>query len=159
MQAVAIAAIGLVSAAWIAGEALIQRTNPPRRYPGVVLSAEADPLLKRACFDCHSNETRYPWYSHLPLASLRIALHVRQGRAEFSFSEWDTAAKDDKMDTLEESVKAIRKGAMPPWDYRLLHPEARLTAADVAAIDQAVVVVRDAMVSGAADSHSNGGRR
>ena len=73
---VAAAGIGALVVAWIVGEALIQRTNPPQRHVGVILSPDADPLLKRACFDCHSNETRYPWYSYLPLASLRIALHV-----------------------------------------------------------------------------------
>lgn len=149
----------LIAGAWAAGEALIQRTNPPRRYPGVILSQETDPLLKRACFDCHSNETRYPAYSYLPLVSLRMAVHVREGRGEFNFSEWDTLARDDKIDTLEESVKEIRKGGMPPLDYRLMHPDSRLTPAEVRAIEQAVDVVKAAKVSGAADSHSSGGRR
>jgi hypothetical protein len=127
----------LVAVAWIAGEAMIRRANPPGRYAGVILSVAADPLLKRACFDCHSNETRYPAYAYLPIASLLLANNVREGRGELNFSEWNLAGKEDQADSIEESLEAIRGGSMPPWDYRLLHPQARLTAAEIAVIEKA----------------------
>lgn len=129
----AVAFIGV----WIAGEALISRTNPPGRHSGTILSPQADEVLRRACFDCHSNETRYPAYSYLPGVSLLMALHIREGRRELNFSDWDRLSPKARREALEESLEAIRKGSMPTWDYVLLHPQARLSGADVSLLDQA----------------------
>lgn len=130
------AALVVFVGVWIAGEVMINRVDPPERYSGVILSSEADPILRRACFDCHSNETEFPKYSYLPVVSLLLADHVNEGRSEFNFSEWGKAEKDDQKDTIEDSLIEAEDGDMPPWSYRLMHPEARLTAQDLAVLKQ-----------------------
>jgi hypothetical protein len=126
---------------WIAGEAFISRTNPPGRHSGTILSPHADEMLRRACFDCHSNETRYPAYSYLPGASLLMAMHIREGRRELNFSDWDRFTPKARREALEESLETIRKGSMPTWDYVLLHPQARLSNSDVVLVEQAASVL------------------
>ena len=132
----AIAVLSALVLAWIAGESLIQRTNPPERFAGMIISQEADAVLRRACFDCHSNETRYPWYSYLPVASLVLAQHVREGREELNFSRWAQMAPKRRAKAIKESLEEIREGSMPSWDYLLVHPEARLTPGDQAILQQ-----------------------
>lgn len=85
-------------------------------------------LAERACFDCHSNETVWPWYSYLfPMATL-IQRDVDRGRAVLNFSEWD-ASRFSKAKT-ETTVEVVSKNQMPLPYYILLHPEAELTNAE-----------------------------
>lgn len=78
-----------------------------------------------ACYDCHSNETRWPWYSYIAPFSWLIQNDVEEGRDELNFSTWDD---DGDSDDLYET---IIEGTMPPTRYRFLHPAARLTDAEV----------------------------
>jgi hypothetical protein len=97
--------------------------NPPvSREPAWSSIATRD-LAVIACFDCHSNETRWPWHSNVAPLSWRIQRHVDEGRAELNFSEWGIRDQES-----EEIVESVQEGAMPPWDYLLLHPEARFSA-------------------------------
>jgi hypothetical protein len=82
-------------------------------------------LAERACFDCHSNETHWPWYSHVAPVSWFVQSHVDEGREELNFSEWNRAFEE-----ADEAGKTVRDGEMPPRSYILLHPEARLTDAE-----------------------------
>ena len=66
----------------------VERSNPPARS-AVAAPSEVQALLRRACFDCHSNETVWPWYSHIAPVSLLIAGDVRRGRKEVNFSAWE----------------------------------------------------------------------
>jgi hypothetical protein len=86
-------------------------------------------LAVRACFDCHSNETRWPWYSHIAPVSWLVQHHVDEGRAELNFSEWNK-----KQGEAHEAAKEIEEGEMPPRYYTLTHPEARLSAAETQAL-------------------------
>jgi len=79
-------------------------------------------LAKRACFDCHSNETTWPWYSHVAPVSWLVQDHVDEGREHLNFSEFGKH-QDDAYEAAEE----VAEGEMPPWDYLLTHPEARLS--------------------------------
>jgi cytochrome c551/c552 len=88
-------------------------------------SAQTKELAQRACFDCHSNDTVWPWYSYVAPLSWRIASHVNDGRRHLNFSEWDRPNARS-----EEIIEQISSGRMPTWDYLLLHPEARLTQAE-----------------------------
>ncbi len=138
------AAIGLAAAlagVWVAGELMISRTNPAERYGGVILSPDADAVLQRACFDCHSNETRYPAYSYLPIASLLLASHVREGREAVNFSEWGRMTAEDKADSIEDSLEEIQRGYMPVDNYVWLHPEARLAAAHISLLEKTALRV------------------
>lgn len=90
--------------------------------------------LRRACFDCHSNETHWPWYSALPIASWLIEHDVREGRGQLNFSRWTRYSRFERADLLDKSCDKATERDMPLWHYRVLHREARLSEADVAAL-------------------------
>lgn len=87
-------------------------TNPPVRAEPAWDSPRTRELAARACFDCHSNETVWPWYSNLAPVSWLVQRDVKKGRRELNFSEWDKSQKEAR-----ESAKEVRKGKMPPWYY------------------------------------------
>jgi hypothetical protein len=91
-------------------------------------------LLRRACFDCHSEETRWPWYTQLPLASHLIERDVNEGRAQLNWSRWAEYNPFDRAGILDKACELASTKAMPPWRYRVLHSEAQLTSSEVAAL-------------------------
>ena len=99
------------------------RTNPPVESDVAWDSPRTHELFFRACADCHSHETRWPWYGRIAPASWLVANHVRTGRLDMNISV------PDEVD-VTEAVNQIRSGRMPPLDYRLMHPEARLNEAE-----------------------------
>ncbi len=82
-------------------------------------------LAVRACFDCHSNETRYPWYSHVAPVSWLVNKDIEGARGQVNFSEWDRVQRG-----AGEAMQVIEKGEMPLPIYVPLHPEARLSPED-----------------------------
>ena len=100
-------------------------TNPPARAEPPWDTPTTRALAVRACYDCHSDETVWPWYSHLAPASWLLQRDVDEGRRKLNFSEWDRPQKE-----AHESAKTVRKGEMPPWFYSLIQRDARLTAAE-----------------------------
>jgi hypothetical protein len=91
-------------------------------------SPQTENLARRACFDCHSNQTKWPWYASIAPVSWRIQNHVDEGREALNFSALDTTSERGA-DAAGEAAETVRKGEMPPVDYLLMHPEARLDAA------------------------------
>jgi mono/diheme cytochrome c family protein len=79
-------------------------------------------LAKRACFDCHSNETRWPGYSHVAPVSWTLQHDVNVGRSVLNFSEWN-----EPWELAPESGATVLRREMPPRSYRMMHPEARLS--------------------------------
>ncbi len=110
------------------------RTNPPHRHAGSVLSAASEAVLRESCFDCHSNETAYPWYARLPVANIVMGRHVRKGRGALNFSLWDAMGAGARREAIAESLESVREGEMPTWDYTLLHPAARVDAGELATL-------------------------
>ncbi len=100
-------------------------TNPPVAAEPHWDSTATRTLAQRACFDCHSNETRWPWYSNVAPVSWLLQHHVDEGRETLNFSEWQTPFRE-----AHEAGKTVRDESMPPQSYLLLHPEARLSAAE-----------------------------
>lgn len=88
-------------------------------------SARTRELAVRACFDCHSNETQWPWYSNVAPISWLVQSDVDEGRGELNFSEWNRSQDAD------EAAETVREGEMPPRSYLLTHPDARLTDAQL----------------------------
>lgn len=86
-----------------------ERINPPVRSEPAWDSPQTKTLAVRACYDCHSNETVWPWYSSIAPASWLIYRDVNNGRRELNFSEWRRRQKE-----AHESGKTVRKGSMPP---------------------------------------------
>ena len=99
--------------------------NPPVTSEPPWDSPATRTLAKRACFDCHSNETEWPAYANVAPASWLIQHDVVEGRAALNFSEWQRP-QDKAADAPEE----VAEGEMPPAGYRLVHAHARLSTAD-----------------------------
>ena len=120
------------------------RGNPPEvnnENPGDILLTEAIDgelaiTLRQACYDCHSMESRYPWYTYVTPVSWFVFGHVEKGRKELNFSEWSTMSQRRQLRKLEELVEEVGEGEMPLPSYTLIHGEARLTAAQRQAIGE-----------------------
>ena len=115
------------------------RTNPPTD-PGRTLEAkvevppEVEAILTRACADCHSNRTRWPWYSSVAPVSWLVVNDVNEGRRHMNVSDWDQRHRHEGS-PFDEICKQARDGEMPPWYYtRPMHPESQLSASDVQTI-------------------------
>jgi hypothetical protein len=119
----------------------------------MAMPADVEQTLRRACFDCHSNETSWPWYSRVAPARWLVASDVSEGREELNFSTWNRYAPEKQAKHwkhIAESVGEDRE--MPLWFYVPLHPEAKLSEQDRALIQhyatsQAVLAERSAAVS------------
>ena len=105
----------------------VARVNPPVKSD-LQASPEVKEILRGACYDCHSHETRWPWYSRIAPLSWWLADHIREGRADLNFSQWPLLDFEAQADALEDIAAQIKKGKMPLRSYRLAHPEARLDA-------------------------------
>lgn len=129
LKAYALKGAGIAVIALLLLQALpfLQPDNPPVVNEPVWDRPETRALAKRACFDCHSNETVWPWYAKVAPISWLVVYDVREGRAEFNFSNWHPGDKPGR-----KADEEIRDGKMPLPRYLLLHPEARLTDAEKA---------------------------
>ena len=127
--------IGSVAAAVIAiGGSLIHpfgTTETLGIHATVLRDAQIDPetlaLFERACQNCHSERTEWPWYSHVAPMSWLIARDVQQARQHMNLSRWQEYSSDERLGLLSEIGSAVRNREMPKQRYLLLHPEARLT--------------------------------
>jgi hypothetical protein len=86
-------------------------------------------LAVRACFDCHSNQTAWPWYSHVAPVSWYVQRHVEEGRGELNFSEFGIGRQE-----TSDTAEVVRDGTMPPGYYLPLHSAARLSDEERAAL-------------------------
>ncbi|MDZ4347177.1 MAG: heme-binding domain-containing protein [Candidatus Binatia bacterium] len=122
-------AVGLIALFIVVQIVPVARVNPTKRgQPPAPREVQA--VLQRACYDCHSNETRWPWYSRVAPVSFLIARDVTEGRSELNFSTWSQYNERRKTRKLKEIAEQVEKGKMPQWYYVSLHPEAKLSAAD-----------------------------
>jgi hypothetical protein len=108
-------------------------TNPPHRFQ-IDASPEVSTILRRACYDCHSNETHWPLYSRIAPGSWLMARDVHRGRNHLNFSEWGSVDEDERQDDLEACWDQVESGEMPPRVYLPLHPAARLSEWDKATL-------------------------
>jgi len=102
----------------------VERPNPPVERV-IRAPADVDSVLRRACWDCHSNQTEWPWYSHVAPVSWYVAHDVEDGREHLNFTEWPEDPEEAR-DLIGEIGEQVESGAMPPTSFRLMHPEARL---------------------------------
>ena len=93
--------------------------------------AEVASLVNRACRDCHSNETVWPWYSKVAPVSWLVAKDVQEGRNHLNFSEWGRLGPEMARSRLREVCEQVRGNEMPLWYYVPLHPTARLSQTEV----------------------------
>jgi len=109
----------------------VSRANPPITQD-VAAPPAVESILRRSCYDCHSNQTRWPWYADVAPVSWLVARDVNRGRQHINFSTWDKYADDP--DTVIRKLRNIDKvmhnGSMPLWYYQPVHSLARLSDAD-----------------------------
>ncbi|WP_235830401.1 heme-binding domain-containing protein [Paenimyroides tangerinum] len=87
-------------------------------------------LLKTSCYDCHSNNTTYPWYSNVQPVKWWLDDHIRDGKKHLNFDEFNTYTIKKKLHKLDEVVETINKDEMPLTSYTLIHDNAKLSATD-----------------------------
>ena len=100
-----------------------ETTNPKVMAEPKWDSAKTKELFMRGCADCHSHETKYPWYNQIAPISWLIANHIEEGREHFNVSMWGIQKKNDG----DEAAKEVEEGKMPLSSYLIAHPEARFS--------------------------------
>ena len=109
----------------------VRRDNPPAQGE-VSTPPEIRAILERSCYDCHSRETRWPWYAYVAPVSWLLVRDVHEGRERLDFTAWDTYSEKKRRKRVGEIWEQVEKGEMPLWFYLPLHPEARLSQDDLA---------------------------
>ena len=115
------------------------RTNPATDGSRTLFArAQVPPrtaaVLERACRDCHSNDTRWPWYSNVAPVSWFVIDHVNHGRSHFTYSDWAKYDRPEAQRLIKKACELSRAGEMPLPSYLRLHGDARLTPRDVEAL-------------------------
>jgi hypothetical protein len=113
----------------------VDRSAPPSGSE-VPATPEVRAILKKACYDCHSNETVWPWYSKIAPVSWLIARDVHIGREEMNYTAWNRLSPKKQAKRFKQSWTLVEEGEMPMTIYLPLHPEARLTDAEKALIKE-----------------------
>jgi Haem-binding domain len=124
--------------------AIAQFIRPAKTNPSLEQSlaieayVQVDPkvaaIFERSCVDCHSNKTRWPWYSHVAPVSWFVTDHVNHGRSHLNLSEWGSYDRERQRQLLKQSCGEVKSGAMPLSSYTPLHPGSKLTLEDVKTI-------------------------
>ncbi len=110
----------------------LDRENP-QSSPAteIVLQSEVQTIVEKACYDCHSNKTNWPWYSYVAPVSFIVTRHVSEGRDEINFSIWQEYSNKRKARKLKEIVEEVEEGEMPLSSYIITHPEANLKEEEI----------------------------
>jgi hypothetical protein len=95
------------------------------------VTPEVEAILARSCNDCHTNQTRFPWYSKVAPFSWLLASHIRDGRDHLNFSDWASYDSEEQDLLLQNICRITKRGAMPISSYLYIHRDAKLSAADV----------------------------
>ena len=133
--------IGYAAVLLLIGAQLIRpgKTNP-RIDPAMTFDEIGKPvpdvasIVHRACNNCHSNATVWPWYSHIAPVSWLVVSDVREAREHLNFSEWGLLSREKSRSLIREACDEVKAGDMPLWYYRLVHPESWLTEKDVSTL-------------------------
>lgn len=104
----------------------VESNNPGDIIASGMVPDEVSVLLKKSCYNCHSNETEYPWYSHVAPSSWLVARDIRAAREELNFSMWQDFDMMDKLGKLDDISIEVGEGRMPLGIYTLVHPSAKL---------------------------------
>jgi len=126
----------------------IDKTNPPVEAEIDMITVEQVPtqivgILKTSCYDCHTNETVYPWYTNIAPVSWWIKKHIDDGRDELNFSEWGNYSLRRKDHKLDEIVEMVDETEMPLKSYLLAHGDASLSSEQKAMLVEWAKAVRE----------------
>ena len=136
---------------------VIQFIKPARNVSGQVLPADiakiysvpdsVQRVLKTACYDCHSNNTNYPWYANIQPMSWLLAHHVKEGKAELNFSEFGSYTIRRQRSKLKSIASQVKDGEMPIWSYTLMHKDANLSKEEKALIIDWATKIKDSLTT------------
>jgi hypothetical protein len=96
---------------------------------------EVKEILKVSCYDCHSHETVWPWYSRIAPVSWLIASDREEGRGKLNFSTWNRYTPERQVHLIAEAMDEIREGGMPPWYYSWKHPGSEVTSDELKVLE------------------------
>lgn len=135
-----------------------ERTNPPvdeskTIYAHINVPPEVKAILERSCYDCHTHYTKWPWYSYIAPTSWLVARDVKNGRSNMNLSTWGDYTQKKQISKLDQICQELMDDAMPIKPYRIMHPNAALTKAEVDLICTWVDNERDRLIE--ADSSSS----
>jgi hypothetical protein len=136
--------VGGIAALALAQLVPVSRENPPVEE-ALATPPELQAVLERACYDCHSNQTRWPWYSSVAPISWLVARDVEHAREHLNFSTWNAYSAKERRENLEEALEEVEEGNMPLPPYLWMHADAALSDADVA-------LLRDFVTASGGDS-------
>ena len=122
--------LGLIQ--FIPHEREVKAVDPSAKF--TTDNMEVQNILEKACMDCHSNETNYPWYANVTPINYWLEGHVENGTEHLNFSEWNTYPAGDQRHVSEEIVEVVEKKEMPMLFYWLIHWDAKLTDAERATL-------------------------
>jgi len=110
--------------------------NPNDLFANNEVPENIENLIRTTCYDCHSNETVYPWYSYVAPVSFLISKDTREGRHHLNFSEWEKMDAIEKSEALDDIAEEVEEGEMPMKIYPIMHSDAKLSDADRNAIEE-----------------------
>lgn len=87
---------------------------------------QVEKIIKTSCYDCHSNNTDYPWYNKVQPVAWFLEDHIEHGKEELNFNEWDELSARRKNSKLKSIINQIKDGEMPFWSYTVMHRDAKL---------------------------------
>lgn len=133
----------------------IQFIRPAKNKSGQILPADITKtinvpdkvlgILKNSCYDCHSNDTRYPWYINIQPMGWVMANHIKDGKADLNFSEFGTYSKRKQANKLRAVSKSINEGSMPISSYTIMHTDSKLNEENKKLITVWVTTTRDSL--------------
>lgn len=136
---------------------VIQFIQPARNKNGQVIATDISKMvslpqdvqttLKTACYDCHSNNTNYPWYTNIQPVGWMMARHIKEGKEELNFSEFGSYSERRQLSKLKAIGNSIQDGAMPLASYTFIHKNARLTKEEKAQIIDWAKITRDSLAN------------
>jgi hypothetical protein len=117
----------IITSIWIVDHTVPQSDPATDFFQLVNVPSEVASIMQTSCMDCHTNQTVYPWYSHVFPVNVWIDDHVKDGRKHLNFSNWGTYNLKKQAHKMEECFEEIEKGEMPMNSYTWMHGAARLT--------------------------------
>jgi len=101
--------------------------------------------LQVSCYDCHSNNTQYPWYNKVQPVAWFLEDHIKEGKAELNFNEWDSLSSRRKSSKLRSIIKQIESGEMPLDSYTLIHKDAKFSEAEAEELINFITQLKDSL--------------
>jgi len=135
----------------------IQFIQPAHNKNGQVIATDISKIyslpqsvqatLKTACYDCHSNNTNYPWYTNIQPVGWMMARHIKEGKEELNLSEFGSYSERRQLSKLRSIENSIKDGSMPISSYTIIHKNARLTKEEKAQIIDWAKIIRDSLAN------------